>query len=365
MQIIEQGVLSRQPGRGAYMPAITPISDGLFLASLHVGSGLSSPDNRIEILRSENGRDWINEGSIRGGPPADDGWSYRRPKISEVPDGRMVMTSTRFKAGSENLFDPHTEALQRPEMVLLWSNDRGASWSEPQVVPVDLPPDRTTWNGAGCLLQIAPDRWMFPLETWKPEGWAGPPDQRAMAVFSADRGRTWGELTEVANDPTGKVLYWDQMCSLLPDGRIYTLFWSHLYGTHDDLANHFTVSVDQGRCWSQPRPTNLMGQVCTPIPMADGRVAAIYNYRKDPQGIRIAVTQDLERFDVENEIIIFDAGAEATLGKPETDNFLAEHLKIGFGLPCGVQLHDGTVLVYFWCTVGGVTQSSWMRLRVS
>ena len=36
----------------------------------------------------------------------------------------MVMTSTRFKAGSENLFDPHTEALQRPEMVLLWSNDQ-------------------------------------------------------------------------------------------------------------------------------------------------------------------------------------------------------------------------------------------------
>lgn len=189
------------------MPAITPISDGSFIASLHVGLGLSSLDNRIEILRSENGRDWFNEGSIRGGPPAEDGWSYWRPKISEVPDGRMVMISTRFKAGSENLFDPHA-------------------------------------------------------------------------------------------DP-------------------------------------------------------------------DGRIAAIYNCRKDPQGIRIAVMQDLERFDVENEIIIFDAGAEATLGKPETDNFLAEHLTIGFDLPCGVQLHDGTVLVYFWCTVGGVTQSSWMRLRVS
>ncbi len=364
MEIVEQGNLFHQPGRGAYMPVITPLSDRSFIACQHVGSGIGSPDNHIEVLRSHNGRDWLNEGSIHGGGPPSDGYCYRGPGIHEVPDGRLVMKAGRFETKAKKLFDPHTEALQRPEMLLFWSNDQGKTWSEPQVVTVDLPPEKYTWNGAGRLLQIAPDRWMYPLETWKPEGYEGPPDQKAMAVFSADQGQTWGELTVVADDASGKLLYWDQMCALLPDDRIYTLLWTHVYGTHNDLANHWTLSTDQGRTWSAPRPTNLFGQVCTPIPLADGRVAAIYNFRKEPQGIRVAVTENLERFDVENEIVVFDAGAEATLGEPETENFLAEHMQIAFGKPGGVRLSDRTVLVYFWCTAGGVTHTRWVRLGV-
>jgi hypothetical protein len=345
------------------MPFITPLSDGTFIACQHVGQGLGSADNHIEVLHSEDGgRMWINGGSIHGGVPSD-GWAYRGPQIREIPDGRLVMTATRFKTEGGTLFDPVSEALQRPEMLLFWSNDRGHTWSAPQVVPVDLPPEKYTWNGAGTLLQLSPNRWMYPLETWKPEGYEGPPDQKAAAVFSSDRGRTWGELTVVADDPTGRLLWWDQMCAVLPDGRIYTLIWTHLYGTSDDLPNHRVISADQGRTWSRPQPTNLLGQVCTPIPLTDGRVAAIYNFRHDPEGISVAITEDLTTYDVEHEIVVFDAGAEATLGEPEGENFLAKHMKIGFGKPGGVQLSNGDILTYFWCTSGGITHTRWVRLR--
>ena len=345
------------------MPAITSLSDRTFIACQHVGSALGSSDNHIEVWRSDNAKDWRSQGSIHGGVP-EDGWSYRGPQISEVPDRRLVMTATRFETGGDTLFDPITEALERPEMLLLWSHDRGRTWPKLQVVAVDLPPDKYTCNGAGSLLQLSPDRWMYPLETWKPQGCEGVPDQKAMAVFSSDQGETWGELTTVADDPNGRLLYWDQMCSLLPDGRIYTLIWTHVYGTHDDLDSHWTLSTDQGRTWSPPRPTNLQGQVSTPIPLADGRVAAIYNHRSDPQGIRVALTENLERFDVEREIVVFDAGAEATLGAPETENFLSEHMQIAFGKPGGVLLADGTLLLHFWCTTAGVTHTRWLRLEV-
>ena len=39
---------------------------------------------------------------------------------------------------------------------------------------------------------------------------------------------------------------------------------------------------------------------------------------------------------MENELVVFDAGAEASLGTPDSENFLAEHLLIGFGKPGGV-----------------------------
>jgi len=366
LKIIDEGVISHEPGRGAYMPVITLLPDGTFLACQHVGSKLGSPDNHIEVLRStDECKTWINEGSIHGSRPEDEGWAYRCPGVSVVPGGRLVMRAGRFRWDTGDLFDPESEGLQRPEIVLFWSTDSGRSWSAPQVVPVPLPPERYTWNGAGTLLQISPDRWMCPLETWKPKGYEGPPDQKAAAVFSPDQGRMWGEFTVVADDPTGKLLWWDQMGAVLPDGRIYTLLWTHKYGTSDDLNNHWVISDDQGRTWSEPRPTNLRGQVCTPIALADGRVAAIYNFRHAPQGIRVALTDDLTTYDVEREIVVFDAGSESVLGRPESDNFLAEHLLIAFGKPGGILLPDGDLLTYFWCTSGAVTHTRWVRLRAA
>ena len=66
----------------------------------------------------------------------------------------------------------------------------------------------------------------------------------------------------------------------------------------------------------------------------------------------MALSEDLEQFDVRREVVVFDAGAEATLGEPETDNFLAEHMQIAFGKPGGIRLVDGDLsdvfLVYGW-----------------
>ena len=366
LAVVDQGIISHREGRGAFMPVITPLEDGSWIASQHVGTGLATPDNRIEVLLStDEGVSWAHHADLPAPGIEEEDYNYRGPKISTVPDGRLVMAAGRFQQTEGEMFNLESEGLQRPEMLLLWSEDLGKTWSEPQVVPVDLPPERYTWNGAGSLQQLGADRWMYPLETWKPEGYEGPPDQKAMAVFSADQGQTWGELTVVADDQSGRLLYWDQMCATLTDGRIYTLIWTHLYGTSDDLNNHWTISEDEGRSWTAPRPTNLRGQVCTPIPLADGRVAAIYNHRHDPHGIRVALTEDLEQFDLASEVVVFDAGREATLGPPKTDNFLAEHLQIAFGKPGGLQLPDGDLITYFWCTAAGVTHTRWVRLRLN
>ncbi len=125
------------------------------------------------------------------------------------------------------------------------------------------------------------------------------------------------------------------------------------------------LSYSLPRTWSEPKPTNLRGQVCSPIALPDGRVAAIYNYRHEPQGVHVAVTEDFSNFDTDHKAVVFDAGAEAALGVPESDQFLAEHMLIGFGKPAGHLQTDGTILTYFWCTSQGVTHTRWVRLRVT
>ena len=364
LEITAQGVLTRDAGRGAYMPSITQLADGSLVACQHAGEGLASADNCIELLRTaDGGHTWRNDGNIHS-DAGEEGWAYRGPDIHETPDGRWLLTATRFETGEGPLFDPDSEALQRPEMVLFWSEDQGQTWGPPLIVPVELPREKYTWNKAGNLMQLMPSRWIYPLETWKPAGFEGPPDQKAAAVFSSDQGKTWGEFTIVADDRSGNVLWWDQMNARLADGRIYTLLWTHIYGTSRDLPNHWVVSEDEGRSWSEPCPTNLRGQVATPIPLPDGRVAVIYNYRHEPQGIHVAVSEDLSHFDLDNQLVVFDAGAEATLGETSHENFLAEHMLIAFGKPRGWVLADGTILTCFWCTSGGVTHTRWVRLSV-
>lgn len=361
LRIVNQGILSHDPACGAYMPTITRLAGGGYIATQHGGSQLASADNRIEVLTSTDGQQWE---SIARFPGEDKGWAYRGPEIEELPDGRLLMTATRFEVTEAALFDPDSEALQRPEMLTFESSDGGRNWSSPRVVSVDLPPDKYTWNGAGRFVRFSETRWMYPFETWKPEGYDGPPDQKAAALFSADQGQTWGELTVIADDVTGRTLWWDQLNTRLSDGRLYTMLWTHKYGTKQDLTNHWVVSDDEGRTWSAPCSTNLPGQVCCPIGLPDGRVAAIYNHRSEPPGIRVAISDDLSTFDRDRELIVFDAGAEATLGTTDHENFLAEHMLIAFGKPQGFLDADGTLLTYFWCTSQGVTHTRWVRIAI-
>ena len=245
----------------------------------------------------DEGATWENRGSIHGGEGPDDCFTYRAPKIVSLPDGRLLIAADRFPQSDKGVFNLESETHSPMEMVLLWSSDRGQTWSEPQIVPVDLPPERYTWNGTGPVLQVSPNRWIYTLETWKPEGYSGQVDQKSAAVFSSDGGKTWGELTVTAYDPQHKLMYYDQLGTILPDGRICILLWTHVDGTSEDLSNHWIVSSDEGRSWSAPQPTNLRGQVCAPIALSDGRVAAVYNFRHEPQGVHLALSVDLEHFD--------------------------------------------------------------------
>lgn len=88
--ILGEGVLSHNPKTGAFIPTVTPLNDGTFIAAQQVGPELGSRDHHIEILRSENGRDWTNEGSV---DLCDDArsWSYYSAQVYQVSDERWLL----------------------------------------------------------------------------------------------------------------------------------------------------------------------------------------------------------------------------------------------------------------------------------
>ncbi len=365
LSIADEGIISKRDDLSGFFPGITVLDEHELIASQHVGSSCSHPDNDLEILRShDGGKTWDSEGLIHGGKQHE-GWAYRAPQITRLGSGQLVMVAERCRDEGFGSFDLDSGTLQDSELILYQSRDKGLTWSGPDRIDFELPVKGCAAVPCAKLIEINPDRWMVSLETYKAAGFEGGVYQRAAMIFSDDGGKSWKDFTTVATDPNHKRYYWDQMCARLPDGRILTYLWTHIVGENKWLNNHWTLSEDDGLTWSPPVETNVHGQVCYPIPLQDGSVAAIYNQRTHPHGIRVALARnDFSDFDIENEVEVFSALEDMPEGEV-SENFLEEHCRINFGRPAGFQLPDGDLMTYFWCTTDDITHTRWVKLTLS
>ena len=84
LTIIDQGIISRRPDIGAYMPVITPLPDGTFIASQHMARNSAPPTT---ISRSAlPGRQGMGQPRQHPHPEHDlDNWSYRAPRYRPCP----------------------------------------------------------------------------------------------------------------------------------------------------------------------------------------------------------------------------------------------------------------------------------------
>ena len=363
LEILDSGIIDHRPGRGAFFPVVAQLCDGTLVCTHWVGESLGGGNARMEMLRSDDGVTWTNGGLIQGGKlTQQDGYAYRSSQIYEEDDGEWVLRYNRFRFESDIMFD--TAGSEQPcEMLIARSTDRGVTWSEPEVVPVDLSSERYAWHGIGMMLRYPSGRWLYPFETGKPIGCKEDSPDIAGAAVSPDRGKTWDQTVTVASDSSGRILYYDQAGCILPDGRTYVMLWTYDTETKKHINNHVVISEDEGLTWSEPQATNLRGQCCAPMALPDGRIAAIYNYRHEPQGVHVSLSDDLISFDTDNTGVVFDAGDDAMIREARSDSVLDENLTIGFGRPFGTVLSDGDLYTVFWCTRESVTHTRWARLR--
>jgi hypothetical protein len=190
-----------------------------------------------------------------------------------------------------------------------------------------------------------------------------------MLRISRDGGRTWPDDVVVASDPANRIYYWDQRLATHPlTGQLVAMFWTFDRDANADLPIHIAWGSADGRRWTLPGATTLDGQHCQPVAIGGDRLVALYTHRRNPPGIRAALSHDFGRtWDPKDEVEVYGSGAgdepSATGAASELEYWNA----MGawqFGHPRGALVPNGEVFVVFYAGEGATRSARWARVEV-
>ena len=371
IRIIDEGILYRNPKPDlravhACYPSIQPLSDTEFLCTYQRGQAFCSVDGRVAQLRStDSGKTWVEEGYVWDASQDALPYSYRGAGMSRLSDGTILLLTQRFDRSDPELqlWNPATDGMLFPEMLVFRTTDGGHNWSNPE--PVKLPAGLIGCSLAN-IFELDDGTLMLPFETWKGYDDPGPLTHEAMALFSTDGGMTWGEPVLMFDGIAEGVFYWDARLAKLGNNRLFSASWTHTRDTDRDLSIHLHRSEDNGHTWSASDATGLNGQVCWPVNLGNDRILLLYNRRyKERPGIMAVLTEDGGKsWDTENQIMVWDAAGQGNVGAARNEGEMADMTTFAFGRPEAVLLPDGDIIASFWCTGSCITQVRWCRLRV-
>jgi hypothetical protein len=257
-----------------------------------------------------------------------------------------------------------SERLKRQTgYAIVRSSDRGASWATPTPVNTSpiadggLFPYTCGGSGAGHIVELPDGGLLMPLHGTFSGDFTRPGGEttRCFVLRSDDGGHNWEYWATIAYDP-GHILGWAEPgMTRLRSGRLVCLMrtsarpnrFDNMWVTHSD---------DDGASWAPPRRTGLWGYPADVLELADGRVLAVYGYRKHPWGTRGCVSADGTSWDIAGEFTIREGGA--------ADASFPLYWHIAY--PTATQCADGTIVcAYHEYGGAGPIQQMWVtRFRL-
>jgi len=279
--------------------------------------------------------------------------------FAQISDGTILMhsrvcsfiapTGIKFE-GDQFLGGPPPgvpERLKRQTgYALLKSTDNGHTWSDP--IPVNtspVPEYHCGGSGAGHIIELPDGGLLLPLSGHLRDE----ETSRCFVLRSDDGGDNWEYWATVAYDPANILNWGEPGLARLEDGKLVCLMRTEPRPLRVDNM-WFTYSDDDGVTWSPPKRTSLWGYPADILQLQDGRVLAVYGYRKAPWGVRGCLSEDGLTWDIENEFVIREGGAAGLSKDTGPRDILTTVLYWQYwhiGYPTVTQLADGTVIAAY------------------
>ncbi|HPG69984.1 MAG TPA: sialidase family protein [Candidatus Hydrogenedentes bacterium] len=366
MRIDDTGVLYKNPkphvrSVHAYFPSVVEVVPGELLASVVLGEAFESVDLATHLFRStDGGATWAEEGRLPAAIPGH--LTSNASRLTARGDGGVaafIIRHDRADHPDEGLANPETLGFVPTELLLVRSDDGGRTWQEP--APICPPLEGPCFEMCSPITILRDGRWLLPTSTWP--DWDGrcPSGLRMVAFVSHDGGVTWPEYVDVMRAADGRVFFWESKIVELVDGRLLAVAWAYDDVAKGDWPNQYALSAD-GRTWSSPMSTGIVGQTMTPLVLRDGRVLVVYRRTDRPGLWANGVALDGDRWVTEAECPIW--GADVAGLTRDSSDMVGNFNVLRFGAPCALELADGTIFVAFWCYEDCVSVIRWFRLTV-
>jgi sialidase-1 len=332
--------------RHSYFPGLAKLPSGDLLATLMIGEAFESADGTTYLARSSDlGRTWSLEGKLY------DASALPVPmsdciKATLLTDGTLLGMGYRFwrEDPEQSIAIPETGGVLAGEDVVAFSEDSGHSWTQPQPIPRSRP---ELYEISGPAVQLRSGAVVAIGALYKMPDGSSPSGQKGVLIRSTDRGRTWDDSTVFFEAGEGNLTPFEPRLTEMQDGRLVALVWAYDQATDRHYSNHVTVSEDDGRTWSKPIDTGVMGQASNLIWIGGDRLLTIHAHRGDEIGVYVRVVDFAgNNWRVLSETVIYGQAAKQTVeGQSAADMFKS----LRFGQPSLLALGDGEFLAAHWC----------------
>ena len=152
------------------------------------------------------------------------------------------------------------------------------------------------------------------------------------------------------------------MCQL-DDGTLVVIGWNEDTATGALYNNHYTVSTDGGRHFSEPRDTGVRGQASSVCALGGTRLLALHALRRDtdrPGIYGFLVDARDGGWNIEERFLVWEP-ERPVVRDPRMAGIFA-FLK--FGQPGAIRLEDGRVLVSHWVCEEGLYKTCATCIRL-
>ena len=371
MKVLDQGIIFSGIKGGSRakccFPSLVQLSNGEIIAGFQAASEKNSIDSHVLLTRSsDGGKTWgepyspfLNE---INGEKATVHFAY----LAEVQPGRLIadlLWCDHFDDPSLEFFNPDTGGLLPTGICFSESLDNGLTWTTPEKLDAgEL--NETPIPIMGPVCKVNSDTLICPFETSKNYEDAGQWPHKAAYFISHDGGKTWPEYRVVAHDPQSKILYWDHRIADLGNGRLVDMFWAYDNTLNKELNAYMSKTIDGGQTWTQPEDTGLVGQPW-PIPIDEQSFVVVKVDRNKSQTIEVVLTDNFgQSWNAAPPLVIYSNKEQQLSDSSDLNEHLVGMASWAYGLPSGIKLLDGNVLVTYYAGSDVTVDIHWCLIRI-
>lgn len=346
--------------RHSFFPFAVQFEDGTIMAAHQMGSEFDSVDGSTRLSVSKDmGKTWellpVFYDKTKLVPMRSECM-----KPTYLGHGKMLLFGYEFLRPNKEvpLANPATGGLSHGYMILFRSDDYGKTWKGPEKVSSRW---KNPVEASAPFLLLKNGDWISPITEFL--NWEGKRTEPSCGrlLRTSDQGKTWNDDAVTMNLGPNVSVFEQRICQLEKSGNLVVIAWNEDFVTGELYDNHYAISRDDGKTFSEPKSTGIRGQASSVCAIGDDRLLALHAVRRDSDRPGVyAYIVNLENGDwnIEREKLLWEPASPLVKDENAPEVFAF----VKFGQPGAVVLNDGSILVTFWMFDGDQGKTVALRL---